>query len=79
MYEQRERGKNSEGNAVIEGSSENIRAANNVTERWGCWADQTGSSVIKMYVGGFNQSKMANSSRADYKGTVLVDTVFVFL
>lgn len=35
--------------------------------------------MIKMYVGDFNLSKMANSSRVDYKGTVLVDAVFVFL
>lgn len=33
----------------------------------------------KMYVGVFNQSKMANSSRVDYNGAVLVDAVFVFL
>lgn len=54
-------------------------SANNVAERCGCWADQTGSPWKKMYVGVFNQSKMANSSRADYNGTILLDTVFVFL
>lgn len=36
-------------------------------------------SLEKMYVGVFNQSKMANSSSADYNGTVLLDIVFVFV
>lgn len=41
------RERNSEGNAIIKKSPKNIEEAYNVEERWGCWADQTGRSVIK--------------------------------
>lgn len=37
------RERNSEWNAVIKRISKNIWEANNVAERCGCWADQTGS------------------------------------
>lgn len=44
-------------NVFFKRSSKNIWEASNVAKRWGCWADQTGTSIIKKYVGGFNQSK----------------------
>lgn len=66
-----------ERNAVIKGISKN-RGQYCSEEMW-MLGRPNRKSLEKMYVGVFNQSKMATSSRADYNGTVLLDIVFVFL